>query len=151
MSLKWPDINFVRKTIVVKKTKNKESKTLPLNELAMGILIKRSKIKHISWLIFTSSTGKKINRYNLKRDFNKVIKKAKIEDFTFHDLRHTFATRLAQQGEDIYRIAKLLGHKDLRSTQRYAHHCVDSLRSGVDNLVGYNLATVEPKAAAPNC
>ncbi len=54
--------------------------------------------------------------------------------FKFHDLRHTFATRLAQKGVDIYKIAKLLGHEDIRMTQRYAHHCPESLRDGVEIL-----------------
>ncbi|MDP6584447.1 MAG: tyrosine-type recombinase/integrase, partial [Anaerolineales bacterium] len=57
-----------------------------------------------------------------------------IEDFTFHGLRHTFATRLAQSGEDLYKISKLLGHKDISTTQRYAHHCSDSLRETVEVL-----------------
>jgi len=44
---------------------------------------------------------------------------------------------------DIYKISKLLGHKDIRMTQRYAHHCPDSLRNGVEILdAGYNLATI---------
>jgi integrase len=63
-----------------------------------------------------------------------VMERAKIEDFRFHDLRHTFATRLAQAGVDIYKIAKLLGHKDIRMTQRYAHHYPESLRDGVEVL-----------------
>jgi integrase len=58
----------------------------------------------------------------------------KIADFHFHDLRHTFATRLAQAGIDLYKIAKLLGHKDIKMTQRYSHHCPDSLRGGVEVL-----------------
>ncbi|MDP7661648.1 MAG: tyrosine-type recombinase/integrase [Gammaproteobacteria bacterium] len=71
-----------------------------------------------------------------------------MEDFTFHGLRHTFATRLAQSKIDLYRISKLLGHKDISTTQRYAHHCSDSLRDGVEILeVGYNLTTVEEKVA----
>ncbi len=55
-------------------------------------------------------------------------------NFRFHDLRHTFATRLVQKSEDIYKIAKLLGHRNIKSTQRYAHHCPESLRSGVEIL-----------------
>jgi Phage integrase family len=46
----------------------------------------------------------------------------------------TFATRLAQAGIDLYMISKLLGHKDIKMTQRYSHHCPDSLRSGVEVL-----------------
>ncbi len=60
--------------------------------------------------------------------------RAKITDFHFHDLRHTFATRLAQAGIDLYQISKLLGHKDIKMAQRYAHYCPDSLWNGVDVL-----------------
>jgi len=67
--------------------------------------------------------------------------------FKFYDLRHTFATRLAQSGIDIYKIAKLLGHEDIRMTQRYAHHCPESLRSGVEILESYyNPTTMQKKS-----
>ncbi len=69
-----------------------------------------------------------------------------IENLWLHDLRHTFATRLAQANVDIYKISKLLGNKDIRMTQRYAQHCLDSLRDGVEILeVDYNLTTVGEK------
>ena len=69
-----------------------------------------------------------------------------IENLWLHDLRRTFATRLAQAGVDLYKISKLLGHKDIKMTQRYAHHCPDSLRDGVEILeVDYNLTTVGEK------
>ncbi len=74
------------------------------------------------------------------------MRKAGVKDFRFHDLRHTFATRLAQAGVDLYKISKLLGHKDIKMTQRYAHHCPDSLRDGVEILeVDYNLTTIGKK------
>ena len=62
------------------------------------------------------------------RAFYHARDRAEIDDFTFHDLRHTFATRFAQAGVDLYKISKLLGHKDIKMTQRYSHHCPDSLR-----------------------
>ena len=63
--------------------------------------------------------------------------------FRFHDLRHTFATRLVQRETDIYMISKLLGHEDIRMTQRYSHHSPESLRVGVEILeVDYNLTTI---------
>ncbi|HXY55655.1 MAG TPA: tyrosine-type recombinase/integrase [Nitrospirota bacterium] len=68
------------------------------------------------------------------RAFYLARDRAKIENFTFHDLRHTFATRLAQAGIDLHKIAKLLGHKDIKMTQRYSHHCPDSLRDGFEVL-----------------
>ncbi len=128
-------LEFPRKTIIIQKTKNGKPKTLPLNAIALNILEEKSKIRSVkNDLVFFSGNGTKINRHNLWRAFKKALDKAGIEDFTFHDLRHTFATRLAQMGEDIYKVAKLMGHKDIRMTQRYSHHCPDSLRSGVDIL-----------------
>ncbi|MBE0427385.1 MAG: tyrosine-type recombinase/integrase [Nitrospirae bacterium] len=56
-------------------------------------------------------------------------------------------TRLAQAGVDLYKIAKLLGHNDISTTQRYAHHCPESLRSSVDILTEYyNSTTVKSNA-----
>ena len=56
----------------------------------------------------------------------------------------TFATRLILNGVDIYKIAKLLNHIDLKNTQRYAHHCPDSLKDGVQVLekFDFNLTTM---------
>ena len=62
------------------------------------------------------------------------LSKAKIEDFHFHDLRHTFATRLVQAGMELYKVQRLLGHKSPIMTQRYAHHYPESLRDGVEIL-----------------
>jgi site-specific recombinase XerD len=79
--------------------------------------------------------------------FKKALEKAEINDFHFHDLRHTFATRLAQSGVDLLKICELLGHEDISTTQRYAHHCPDSLRSSVDALEKYyDFTTVDEKA-----
>jgi hypothetical protein len=60
--------------------------------------------------------------------------KAGIVDCHFHDLRHTFATRLVQSGIDLYKVQRLLGHKSPIMTQRYAHHYPESLRDGVEIL-----------------
>lgn len=80
-----------------------------------------------------------------------MLKTAGIENVTPHTFRHTFATRLAQRGVDLYKIANLLGHKDIRRTQRYSHHCPDSLRDGVQILeADYNLTTVEGNREVSN-
>lgn len=62
-------------------------------------------------------------------------------NFHFHDLRHTFATRLVQSGIDLYKVQCLLGHKSPIMTQRYAHHYPESLREGVEMLEKYRLAS----------
>jgi integrase len=70
----------------------------------------------------------------VQRAFRRLLKKAKVEDFRFHDMRHTFASYLRQRGVDLHTIATLLGHKDLRMTQRYAHLSLDPLRDAISKL-----------------
>mgnify|MGYP001180347835 CR=1 FL=1 len=76
-----------------------------------------------------------------------MLEKVGVENLWLHDLRRTFGTRLAQAGVDLYKVSKLLGHKDIKTTQqRYAHHCPDSLREGVEILESdYNLTTMGEK------
>ncbi len=88
-----------------------------------------------------------MNNCNLIRAFKKAVRKTGINGFTWHGLRRTFATRLAHRGLDIYKISRLLGHEDVQTTQkRYAHHCTESLRIGVDILdVDFNLTAMGEK------
>jgi integrase len=149
LSLEWNRVNLFRKTILIQKTKNGKPKTVPLNQIAMDVIIRKSesKVRMLkSDFVFVSSHGTKIDRHNLRRAFNNAVERAEIEDFKFHDTRHCFCTKLAQRGVDIYKIAKLAGHEDIRMTQRYSHHCPESLRDGVEALeTDYVLATVDEK------
>ena len=147
LSLEWNRVNLLRKTIIIQKTKNNRPNTLPLNSIALNVLLKKHecKVRNLkNDLVFSSQVGTKIGKRNLIRAFALALEKAEIKDFTYHCLRHTFATRLAQNGVDIYKIAKLLNHKDLKNTQRYSHHCPESLMVGVQVLekFDYNLTTM---------
>ncbi|WP_261340990.1 tyrosine-type recombinase/integrase [Candidatus Scalindua japonica] len=147
LSLEWSRVNLLRKTILIQKTKNNKPNTLPLNSLALNVIMQKHEGKVRSLkndLVFISMSGTKIGKRNLIRAFAQALEKAEIKNFTFHCLRHTFATRLAQNGVDIYKIAKLLNHKDLKNTQRYSHHCPESLMVGVQILekFDYNPTTM---------
>ncbi|HHT9137233.1 MAG TPA: tyrosine-type recombinase/integrase [Candidatus Wunengus sp. YC60] len=152
LSLEWQRVNLFSKTILIQKSKNGKPRTVPLNQDTIDILTPKSKVISIkNDLVFTSSAGTKIDSDNLRRSLGNALEKAGIKDVTPHTLRHTFATRLSQRGVDIYKIAKLLGHKDIRMTLRYAHHCPDSLRDGVRVLeADYNSTTVEEKREVSN-
>jgi integrase len=73
-----------------------------------------------------------ISARSLRVAYDQALEKAGISDFHFHDLRHTFATRLVQNGVDLHKVQKLLGHRTIAMTQRYAHHYPESLRSSVE-------------------
>ena len=66
--------------------------------------------------------------------FGKALNKANIRDFHWHDLRHTFASRLAMDGVPIRDIAELMGHTELQTTLRYAHLAPGHLAGAVERL-----------------
>ena len=143
----WSEVDIFRRTVTVLESKNKEKRTIPLNQTGFLLLRKKSKVRNISGYVFASKAGTKIHPRNLLRAFYTAREKAGLEDVRFHDLRHTFATRLVQNGIDLYVVKELLGHKSITMTMRYVHHYPESLRSGVEVLdkVGYNLVTAGEK------
>ncbi|MFQ5329639.1 MAG: tyrosine-type recombinase/integrase [Thermodesulfobacteriota bacterium] len=135
LSLRWNNVNLLKGTLIIEVTKNGDRRAIPLNGTAWDLLKEQSRIRYpANDYVFTSSTGTKIDSGHLRRDFMKALRQAGIEGFCFHDLRHTFATRLVQAGVDLYKIQRLLGHKDNKTTQRYAHHYPESLRKSVEVL-----------------
>jgi len=144
LNLRWQDVDLFRKIITVRKTKNKVPKVIPLNQSAYKLLLRRNKVVNMPGYVFATRNGTRISKRNLHREFVNALKKAEITNFRFHDLRHTFATRLVQSGIDLYSVARLLGHRDITTTQRYAHHSPESLRSSVEVLDKcYNSVTIK--------
>ena len=127
LNLKWQDIDFKRKLIVVMKSKNKQKRSIPMSDTLYNVL-GSIQVRDISGRVFPISGS------SVRHAFDKTVSKAGIEDFRFHDLRHTFATRLVQNGVDLYKVKELLGHKTISMTMRYSHHCPESLRSSVKVL-----------------
>ncbi len=144
LSLEWRAVDLFRKTITVFKSKNKELRTIPINDTVFEILKNKAKVKSIKTnLVFYTDKHTMFLKTSVDHAFKKALKKASIKDFRFHDLRHTFATRLVQSGIDLYKVQSLLGHKSPFMTQRYAHHYPESLRDGVEVLdkISHNLVT----------
>lgn len=137
LALTWRDLDFCRGTLVVMKSKNRERRTIPLNNLVFELLAtKRAACDEKEGPVFLTGLGNPLKVRYLVRAFSKARDQAGMPDFRFHDLRHTFATRLVQKGVDLYKVQRLLGHKTSVMTQRYAHHSPESLRDGVRVLEG---------------
>jgi integrase len=137
LSLQWKDVDLFKKVVNIFGSKTGEKRTIPLTPKAFEVLRDRQRVREKVRLIrddlvFTHPIGRKINIHTLRSAFEDALKKAKIEDFRWHDLRHSFASRLAQNGVDPYAIQRLMGHKTFTTTQRYAHHCVESIRRGIE-------------------
>jgi integrase len=135
LSLTWEDnINLFTRTIKVEISKRKKKdkgnlkkkfKIIPMSDTLFQMLLRRSKVVHITGRVFPISAS------SVRHAFDQAVEKAHLENFTFHTLRHTFATRLAQAGVNLYAIKELLGHESIKTTERYAHHCPVSLRPSV--------------------
>jgi integrase len=137
LSLTFKGVDLSRRTVTVFKSKNGDRRTIPVNKNVMELLKTKAKVWSLKTdLVFYTISHTPYLPSNLRRGFNKAVKNAGLEDLRFHDLRHTFATRLVQAGIDLYKVGKLLGHRDIRMTQRYSHHCPESLRDGVEILDG---------------
>jgi integrase len=135
IKLSWDRVDLFRRTLTILEQKNKGKDTLPLNNLALDVLKTRHKVRSIkSNLVFFNKESEPHDASNLRRSFYLYVEKAKVSKCRFHDLRHTFATRLVQAGVDLYKIQKLMRHKSPIMTQRYAHHYPESLRDGVETL-----------------
>lgn len=135
LNLQWQDVDFTRGTLMVMKSKNGTRRTIPLNSTVYELLAAKQAATGASCgPVFKTPLGNALQVRFLVREFCEARDRAGIPDFRFHDMRHTFATRLVQRGIDLYKVQRLLGHKTGTMTQRYAHHSPESLRDGVNVL-----------------
>lgn len=123
--MRWGQVDFARKTITLLETKNGEVRSLPLVGHALELMKERAKVRRMDTdLVFPgrkTKKGEKITPVDLRRPFQTALKRAKIEDFLWHDLRHSAASYLAMNGASLAEIAEVLGHKTLAMVKRYAH------------------------------
>jgi integrase len=152
LKLAKSDVDFIRNIIHVRNTKNNKDRFVPLNEVARAELLRlvREAGEH-EYLFQNQKTQNYVK--NIKRSFAKAREKAGLVNFRFHDLRHTFASRLAEEGVDSFTIMELLGHSDLRMTARYTHasdprkrDAVAKLaKEGQSNVICHNFVTNEKR------
>jgi len=138
LNLKWSNIDFRNKCIHVEKTKSKTPRVIPINSALERLLI-NIRENSISEYVFCYHKNK-ID--SVKTGFNSAMRKARINDFRFHDLRHTFASYLVMNGVDINTVKELLGHKKIEMTLRYSHLSQDHKLRAVETL-GQRLDTIQ--------
>ena len=122
LSLTWDKVDFETGAVKFEHTKNNESRSIPMNntlkDTFMDIRLRKINANRKSF-VFCRKDGSRFGKVN--RGFQAAIKRAGIEHCRFHDLRHTFATRLVMKGVDLATVKELLGHKSIEMTMRYAH------------------------------
>lgn len=151
--LTWPQVDF-RNRVIRLKTKSRKPggkpHVIPMDDVMEQIL--REELGRHPMQVFTYVTRRgghtdrskirrrKGQRYPLtvqgwNKEWRKAIAAAGIEDFRFHDVRHTRASRLLRDCRNLKMVQDLLGHKDINTTARYAHVLVDDLRAAMNRTL----------------
>jgi integrase len=153
LSRHWSHVDFNLGVIRVTNTKSGADRTVPMNQMVRTELVNLAEANGRVGPVFPSMK-RKAALVEIKKAFAAARAEAGLSDVHFHDLRHTFGTRLAEKGASAFDIAELMGHSDLRMTKRYTHATSQSLRRAVDslaeNIPGTNLSPTYPEALAVN-
>jgi integrase len=136
LKLRWSDVDFALNTINFKQTKTNKDRSVPMEPIVRSVLLELREVAgDLEYVFVNPDTG---TRYTeVKRSFASACREAGISDFTFHDLRHTFGTRLADAGVDIVKIKELMGHASIVTTMRYIHATDQGKRGAIVVLSEY--------------
>ena len=139
LALTWDKIDFDNRFILLDKTKNGERREIPINATLKQTLLElfqgtkeRPRRIDVPFVFCNPATG--TSYHDIHRQFDTACRRAKISNFHFHDLRHTFASHLVMAGQDITTVKELLGHKTLTMTLRYSHLAPSHKVKAVDIL-----------------
>jgi integrase len=119
LALRWEHINLTSQTALLPDTKNGTPRTVPLSTTAVELL--RSLPRNISGEVFS------IKYFTLDAAFKRAVIRAGLEDFHFHDLRHTAITSMAEKLPNLIELSAVTGHKSLSMLKRYYHPNVEDL------------------------
>jgi len=120
MGLTWADVDFERGRVVLHNTKNGERRAPPLSPHVREVLAEWAKVRRLDTPLVFPRPTKGAPTFP-HRAWARAVAAAELEDFRFHDLRHSCASYLAMNGASLMEIAEVLGHKTLAMVRRYAH------------------------------
>jgi integrase len=112
-------VDFHRGEIKATHTKTSRDRFVPMNDNVLAELLRLKENASSERVFANPSTGLPLT--DVKTGFTEACRSAGIEDFWFHDLRHTFGTRAADGGAPLTAVASVMGHADIHTTMRYAH------------------------------
>jgi integrase len=131
--LTWETVNLSQRLLTIPRTKNGERRYVRLNSVAIAALLAFRARGNGSGPVIRTAQGERLcgPRYW----FERALRKAGIEGFHWHDLRHTFASRLVMAGVNLRGVQEALGHKSIAMTVRYSHLSPDYQLDAVERLV----------------
>ena len=119
LDARWENIDFERKLLTVPISKSGKPRHIPLSDGAIDLLKSLPRVDDIAWVFFNPKTRKP--PVSIFYAWDTMRHRVGIRDVRLHDLRHSYASFLVNQGCSLYEVQRLLGHADAKTTQRYAH------------------------------
>ena len=133
LNLEWRQINLDAQKIRVEKTKSGKIRFIEINTFLLQEFLKLRSKSGNGQFVFPNPETRRPYR-DIKKAFKGACKRTGINGLRFHDLRHTFATRLIEKGVDLITIKDLLGHSTVKITERYTHSNREQKRRAVELL-----------------
>lgn len=133
LQARWEHVDLVGGTLYLPKTKSGRSRYVVLNDAALDLLKSLPKIETSPWVFPGRDPAKPLN--NPRKAFLRMLKVAGLEACRIHDLRHSHASLLVNQGVSLYQVQHILGHASPQTTTRYAHLANNTLREA-SQIVG---------------
>ena len=125
-------IDFERNVIIAMHTKTRHDRVIPMNSEVKAAMVEvYGKCGDEDCIFVNSTTGSRVTE--IKRSFTTALRLAGIRGATFHTTRHTFGTRLGDAGYNAFEIAELMGHSDIKTSQRYVHPTDARKRAAVES------------------
>ena len=131
LTLRWEDVDLEHDELRLRDAKT-GARAVPLSPTARQVLAALPRQPDSPWVI--SGRGPGVRLSNLNAPWEVVRKKAGLNDVRIHDLRHSYASRALSLGESLPMIGKLLGHRKVQTTARYAHLARDSVKAAAERV-----------------
>jgi len=143
LGLEWEHVDFDAACLRLPDSKEGGAKVIPLGAHALDVL---ARLPHRSrWVLPTTAGDRPVS---LSKPWDRIRKRAGLDDVRLHDLRHSFASVGVAGGDSLFIVGSILGHKRASTTERYAHLSDDPRRAAMDRIGARIAAAMDGKADA---
>ena len=148
LDARWEDFDLGRRAWRIPVSKSGKARHVPLSDGALALLATMPRSMDCKWAFANPETGKPY--VSIFYAWNTARKSVGLSDVRMHDLRHSFASLLINSGRTLYEVQHILGHTQVKTTQRYAHLSQDTLLAAANSAtVALGAAMMPPVMMAP--
>jgi integrase len=130
LNSKWEDVNLEKRTWFIPISKSGKPRRVPISKAAIDVLEQVPRFEGCPYVVPNPESLEPFK--DIYQSWDTARKRAGLPEVRMHDLRHSMASNLVNSGRSIYEVAKILGHSQIQTSQRYAHLSQDTLLAAVD-------------------